>query len=73
MKKIFGILLLLLGILTITACDNKQDKKDTKKKEEEKIVTEEITEGTIEGYNFKEVDEQTDLYTSKYQEEEVYE
>ena len=32
MKKIFGILLLLLGILTITACGNKQDKKDTKKK-----------------------------------------
>ena len=33
MKKIFGILLLLLGILTITACDNKQDKKDTKIKQ----------------------------------------
>ena len=45
MKKIFGILLLLLGVLTLTSC-GKQD--ETKKKEEKKIVVEEITEGTIE-------------------------
>ena len=60
MKKIFRILLLILGVFTIASCGNKQDKKETKKKEEEKIVTEEITEGTIEGYHFKEVEEQTD-------------
>ena len=57
MKKIFGILLLLLGVLTLTSCGKQEE---SKKKEEKKIVVEEITEGTIDGYHFKETEEPTD-------------
>ena len=61
MQKYTKILLIVLILLTMTAC--KEKAKETKKEEtkvEEKIVTEEITEGTIEGYSFKEVDKPTD-------------
>ena len=61
MQKYTKILLIILILLTMTAC--KEKAKETKKEEtkvEEKIVTEEITEGTIEGYSFKEVDKPTD-------------
>ncbi len=62
-KKLLIILLLLLSCpLLLSGCDKKEDEKATSKdetKEEEKIVTEEITEGEIEGYKFKETDEIT--------------
>jgi len=56
-KKLLLVSCLLLMIIGITACEKKEKEKV---KEEEKVVTEEITEGTIEGYHFKETDEQTD-------------
>ncbi len=58
-KKLLLVSCLLLMIISITACDKKETKK-VEEKEEEKIVTEEITEGTIDGYHFKETEEPTD-------------
>ena len=55
MKKYFKMLLIITCAFLIVACD----KKEEQGKEENK-VTEEITEGTIEGYHFKETEEVTD-------------
>ncbi len=52
MKKYMRLLLLVLCAFLIVAC-GKKEKGDSK-------VTEEITEGTIEGFHFKETDEVTD-------------
>ncbi len=49
-NKWLKVLLLILSICLVTACG---------KKEEEKKVTEEITEGTVEGFHFKETEEVT--------------
>ena len=59
MKKNIAILVLLvLSLFLVTGCKKKNDEK--KEEQGEKIVTEEITEGTIEGYHFKETEEVTD-------------
>jgi peptidyl-prolyl cis-trans isomerase B (cyclophilin B) len=52
MKKYMRLLLLVLCAFLVVAC-GKKEKGDSK-------VTEEITEGTIEGFHFKETDEVTD-------------
>lgn len=57
-KKIFYFAFLLLSIITITACGNKKTE-EAKKESEDKIVTEEILEGTVDGYKFKVTDEVT--------------
>lgn len=53
-KKLFSILFMLLAVLTLTACKNKE------KESEEKIVKEEILEGIVDGYKFTVTDEVTD-------------
>ena len=53
MKKYMRLLLLILCAFLVVACGKKEEEGETK-------VTEEITEGTIEGYHFKETDEITD-------------
>ena len=55
MKKYLIILLIITCAFLVVACGKKKEngKEETK-------VTEEITEGTIEGYHFKETDEVTD-------------
>ena len=61
-RKILIILLLLLCPFLLTSCGNEEknnSESEVKAEEEEKIVTEEITEGEIEGYKFKETDEIT--------------
>ena len=61
-RKILIILLLLLCPFLLTSCGNEEknnSKSEVKAEEEEKIVEEEITEGEIEGYKFKETDEIT--------------
>ena len=60
MKKFAKLLLVILLLLTFTACKNKNKTEEGTKVEENKIVTEEITEGTVDGYSFKEVDKPTD-------------
>lgn len=57
-KKIFYFAFLLLSIITITACGDKKTE-EAKKESENKIVTEEILEGTVDGYKFKVTDEVT--------------
>ena len=52
-KNIFKILILILALFLVAGCGKK------KGNEENKMV-EEIKEGTIEGYHFKQVDEPTD-------------
>lgn len=64
-KKLLIILLLLLSCpFLLSGCDKKEKQEDNNSKEqtkeEEKIVTEEITEGEIEGYKFKETDKVTE-------------
>ena len=56
-RKLLIILLLLLCPIILSSCDKKEEKNESE--EEEQIVTEEITEGEIEGYKFKETDEIT--------------
>lgn len=53
-KKLFSILFMLLAVLTLTACKNKE------KESEEKVVKEEILEGIVDGYKFTVTDEVTD-------------
>lgn len=53
-KKLFSILFMLLVVLTLTACKNKE------KESEEKVVKEEILEGIVDGYKFTVTDEVTD-------------
>ena len=53
-KKVFSILFMLLAVLTLTACKNKE------KESEEKVVKEEILEGIVDGYKFTVTDEVTD-------------
>lgn len=60
MKKLKQIIILLLMILTISACGNKKVDTETTQKEEEKIVKEDILTGTVDGYKFTQVDEVTD-------------
>lgn len=55
-KKILRIFLLLIAMLSIASCKTKEEEKES----EEKIVTEEILEGTVDGYKFKVTDEVTD-------------
>lgn len=57
MKKYLKASLLILCALLLVACGKKEE---TKKEEGETKVTDEITEGTIEGYHFKETEEVTD-------------
>ena len=59
-RKILLILFLLLCPFLLSSCGkDKEEVKNNDNQEEEKIVTEEITEGEIEGYKFKETDEIT--------------
>ena len=53
-KKLFSILFMLLAVLTLTACKNKETEG------EEKVVKEEILEGIVDGYKFTVTDEVTD-------------
>ena len=53
-KKIISILFMLLAVLTLTACKEKEIEG------EEKIVKEEILEGIVDGYKFTVTDEVTD-------------
>ena len=52
-RKIISILIMLLAVLTITACGEK-------KESEEKIVKEEILEGIVDDYKFTVTDEVTE-------------
>ena len=56
-KIMFIVLLIMASTFFLSGCNNKDNEED---KGGEKIVTEEITEGTIDGYKFKEVDKETD-------------
>lgn len=58
MKKYTKVLFLILCALLVVAC-GKEESKENSGKEETK-VTEDIKEGTIEGYHFKETEEVTD-------------
>ena len=65
MRKIKYLLIGISLILLLSACEPKSEKESekvetTETKTEEKIVTEEITTGTIDGYTFEETDEVTD-------------
>ena len=53
-KKIISILFMLLAVLTLTACKEKETEG------EKKIVKEEILEGIVDGYKFTVTDEVTD-------------
>lgn len=53
-KKIVNIVIIILMLFSITACNNK------KTESEDKIVKEEILEGTVDGYRFTVTDEETD-------------
>jgi len=58
MKNRFAkLLLILLAAFIVVACDKKEEKEN---KEGENKVIDEITEGTIEGFHFKETDQVTD-------------
>lgn len=64
-KKIFYVLLLLLSILSITACNDKEESEENKVnfKQDVTIIKEEngeILEGTLEGYTFKVTEAETD-------------
>ena len=52
-RKLISILLMLLAVFTITACEEKKESED-------KIVKEEILEGIVDGYKFSVTDEETD-------------
>ena len=52
-RKLISILLMLLAVFTITACEEKKESED-------KIVKEEILEGIVDGYKFQVTDEETD-------------
>ena len=52
-RKLISILLMLLAVFTITACEEKKESED-------KIVKEEILEGILDGYKFQVTDEETD-------------
>ena len=56
MKKYMRLFLLILCAFLVIACGKKEEKEE----KGETKVTEEITEGTIEGYHFKETDKVTD-------------
>ena len=60
MKKIKQIIILLLMLLTLSACGDNEVDKEQPKKEEEKIVKEDILTGTVDGYKFTQVNEVTD-------------
>ena len=53
-KKVIGIIFMLLAVITLTAC------KDKEVESEEKIVKEEILEGIVDGYKFTVTEEVTD-------------
>lgn len=55
-KYVLTIMLLFLSLFIVTGCKKKEENKESEKK----VVTEEIIEGTLEGYHFKETDEITD-------------
>lgn len=60
-KFLWSIFLVFMLLLSLTACKPKEEVKEKEKTEsEEKIVTEDIKEGTIDGYKFKETEEETD-------------
>ncbi len=54
-RRIFGILLIMILLLTITSCGKKEEKES-----EDKIVKEEILEGIVDDYKFTVTDEVTD-------------
>ena len=58
MKKYTKVLFLILCALLVVACGKEENKGNSGK--EETKVTEDIKEGTIEGYHFKETEEVTD-------------
>lgn len=68
-KKVFIVVFLLFAVLSITACNDKEEKpKESENKEVEfkqdlTIIKEEngeVVEGTLEGYTFKVTDKKTD-------------
>ncbi len=59
-KLIMIILLIFISLVSLTACKQKETKSNEKNESEEKIVQEDIKEGTIDGYKFKETEEETD-------------
>ncbi len=68
-RKLSTILILLLAVLTLSACNNKEESKKESEEKEVKLVQDlkvtkeengEIVEGTLEGYTFKVTDEVTD-------------
>ena len=65
-KKVRIILFLIIGIVLFSGCNSNnseesgEQKVENKENVEEKIVTEEITEGDIDGYHFEETEEVTD-------------
>ena len=52
-KLIMIILLIFISLVSLTACKQKETKSNEKNESEEKIVQEDIKEGTIDGYKFK--------------------
>ena len=60
MKKV-KYLLLFMSFFIISSCGKKEESEEkVEEKQEMKIVTEEITEGVVDGYKFVETDEVTD-------------
>ncbi len=57
-KNIFKVLLLIIISFTVLCSCGKKEEPATES--EEKIVNEEILEGIVDGYKFKEVEEETD-------------
>lgn len=56
-RKLLSVLLMIMALLCITACDSNESKKE---ESEEKVVTEEILEGIVDDYKFTVTDEVTD-------------
>ncbi len=55
-RKVFSLFFILIALIAITGCEEKKQQEES----EEKIVTEEILEGTVDGYKFKVTDEVTE-------------
>lgn len=59
-KSIMVLLIIFISSTILIGCKNKEEENNQNDESEEKIVLEDIKEGVVDGYKFKETEEETD-------------
>ena len=54
------LLIIFISSTILIGCKNKEEENNQNDESEEKIVLEDIKEGVVDGYKFKETEEETD-------------